>query len=333
MLIIKKSKNDDVTTTFKNGYKIIEDPLKGNCFYKKRIAIDNEGNCRIEKCEICPELGYLIKDCSYGKKIKTFDPSLSNGIRISKSMYTTIDLKTGAKLQWGADTLAPTALYCDPHYFFSGLYDEPSPDLIFVDDGDIVYKTDKIINPFMSDALEFSDVLSKIYIEEDTLQIGYTKCIGLLISWFTQWSFEYPFDSYIIIDTKTGTFNVPEFKSLNFIEKDYIKNIYKEYLKGLSNLTRLLKYNCDKENKRLRILIYSGSYSTVIRIKDIDHKEIVIDHNLSGSDHFQSLIYNLISDGFKYNISEEAYNVVNSSNGDISEDMISSYIEDPNVKI
>ena len=68
----------------------------------------------------------------------------------------------------------------------------------------------------------------------------------------------------------------------------------------------------------------------MIRIKDIDHKEIVIDHNLSGSDHFQSLIYNLISDGFKYNISEEAYNVVNSSNGDISEDMISSYIEDPN---
>lgn len=332
MIIIPKSDKSTDLPSFKNGYKIIEDPLRGNCFYKKRIAVDNDGNCRIEKIEIYPELGFLIKDCSYGEKIKSFDPLLKSGIKINKSMYSSIDLKTGSKLQYGADTIAPTAPMFEPSYYFSGMYAEPSPEIAFIEDGDIIYKTDKLISPFNSSG-DYSIAEERIYAQEDQIQIGYTKLIGLLYSWFTQWSFEYPFDSFVIIDTKSGTYNIPEFKYLNFIEKDYAKNIYKEYLKGLSKLTKLLKYNCDKEKRNLRILVYSGSYSTVIRIKDINHKELIIDNNLSGSDHFISLIYNMISDGFKFNISEEAFNIVNLSNGDISEDMISSYVDDPNVKI
>ena len=332
MLILPKTDKDSKLTEFKNGYKIIEDPINGNCFYKRRIGIDNSGNCRIEKIEIYPELGFMIKDCSYGEKIKSYDQSLNGGIRINKSMYTSIDLKTGAKLQWGADTLAPLALFVEPSYLFSGYYGDPSPDLAFIEEGDIIYSTNKL-SDFTKRSTEYDVAKNKIFSEEDFLQMGYTKFIGLLTAWFTQWTFEYPFDSFVIIDTKTGTYNVPEFKHLGFIEKDYIKNIYKEYLKELSNLSKLLKYNCDKENRHFRILVYTGSYSTVIRIKDIDHKGIVVDHNLSGSDHFLSLVYNMISDGFKFNISEEAFKIVNTSNGEVSQDMISAYLDDPNVNI
>ena len=44
MLILPKTDKDSKLTEFKNGYKIIEDPINGNCFYKRRIGIDNSGN-------------------------------------------------------------------------------------------------------------------------------------------------------------------------------------------------------------------------------------------------------------------------------------------------
>ena len=78
MIIIPKSDKSSDLPSFRNGYKIIEDPLRGNCFYKKRIAVDNDGNCRIEKIEKLHQISnaVLFVHCREPQQLEKFKKEL-----------------------------------------------------------------------------------------------------------------------------------------------------------------------------------------------------------------------------------------------------------------
>lgn len=267
-------------------------------FKRKRIYIDPQGFARIEELMINPEQKTVLKECTTGiKTLRYFGGT--NSIVTTGYSYVLTDYQ-GHKIQWGTDAKITKDKSFDDKNGFSWTFagevgDRPS--IVFFDD------TKDVVIP-VKNGTTISDVasdLKKIYLDiesaEDIMQMHYNDCIGLVTSFFGQWGFSYPFESECIIDSKRG-YNPVTFKYLGgVIDSESGKLLYVEFLNDLNRLTEVLKYACEKEQRHIRILAYTGPYSSVIKIKDMEYPSLSVDYNLSANDQFKLLIHNVKADG------------------------------------
>lgn len=309
----------------KPGFKESYDDLWGKLFEKRRVACNKLGDVRIEKITIYPEIKLLTKECSFGKK--RYDSVKPDSVCMyfdaKNNMYTSIDLNSGKCVQWGSDCKSPS-YNCTGYRLYAGYSEEPEPTPCFIslDSSDQIYSTDKL--EFCFTGFDLESRKADIYCAENSLQMGYTSCVGLLTSFFTQWSYSFPFDSFVIFDTSKG-FNIPEFKYLNIVDKELGQKMYTEYIKSISRVFDIIKRNCEIEKKNIRIYIFTSAFTTVIKIKD---HGLTLDYNLNASDHFDTIISNVESDGAGWCMSEECGAIMGTDNREISSDMYCQYILD-----
>lgn len=315
------------------GFVESYDTLWGRSFDKKRIACNSSGDIRVETIKIYPDDKYLVKECGFGKRISSIvddkSKSLVDRVAMKNHMVSTIDLNTGKCVQFGSDCRSPS--YDNTGWWLTAgdtsyEFEENGPnDTMTLNPNDTIYSTTKLSHCFTGFDLEA--IKSSIYGTENLLQIGYAECIGLLSAFFTQCSYSFPFDSFVIIDTKYG-FNVPNFKYFNIFDRDTGKKMYAEYIKSLSKVYDILKRNCELEKKDLRIFVFTSAYSTVIKIHDKTAKGLTMDLNLNASDHFSTIISNIENRGTGWTLSEECGSIIFNENGYITDEMTQVYGED-----
>ena len=333
-MIIRPQLIDKSGSTSSLGFIESYDPLWGRNFSKKRIACNKAGDIRVEDITIYPDDKYLVKNCAFGKRISSYidsdTKSLVERVSMKNHMSTTIDLKTGECIQWGSDSRSP--LYKTTGYWLTAgeteleVAENGPSDMMSLNPNDTIYSTTKLRHCFTGFDLEA--IRSSIYATENILQIGFSKCVGLLNAFFTQWSYAFPFDSFVILDTKHG-FNVPGFKYFSIFNKDIGKKMYAKYVKSISAMFELLKRNCEYEKRDLRIYVFTSAYTTVIKIHDKDGRGFVLDElNLNASDHFNSVIQNMESDGPNWLISEECAAMMHTNNYDVTDTMANTYVGD-----
>lgn len=294
----------------------------GSEFKRRRVFSNNSGSVRIEEIIVNTEKKTIVKKCIFGE----FDRSplnFGNIINVDDVMSVTLDLKTGNRLRFNTYSGIPNNSRSITGQIV-GYISEPIPKSVMLNKNDIVYNTDYIDDLYHTE-YDKQNILYKIYAIEDIFQMSYSELIGFTSAFFSQWGFSYPFESSIIIDTKSEEFSIKSFKYLQgVIEKDLITQLFASYVKDLSNLTSLVSYNAERENRHFRMLIYSTPFVSVIRIKDMNHpKDINGTFYPSASNHFRSMINNAASKS-GYDLTEEAGYILTNNNGDISSEILES---------
>lgn len=297
--------------------------------YKRRRVFSNKsGSVRIEEININPKTKTIVKNCIFGE----FDKSplnFGNIINVDDSMSITLDATTGKRKNFNIYSGIPNNSNSMTGQIVGNIY-SPIPKTIALDKNDIVYNTDYIDDLYHTE-YDKEKILYKIYAIEDIFQMSYSELVGFVSAFFSQWEFSYPFESEIIIDTKSEVFDIKSFKYLEgVIEKEIMMTLFASYTRDLSNLTALLSYNAKKENRNFRVLVYSTPFVSVIRIKDIKYpKEINETFSPSASNHFRSIINNVASKS-DYDLTEEAGYIITNCNGDVSSEILETidYIDD-----
>lgn len=296
------------------GFERLETEF-GEVFSKKRVAGNKNGTVRVEELDIYPEGNFMVKKCLYGKRTNRYG---NNEVTLKNTMYSTVDCGSGELLQFGSTNLSP---YGD--WMYAGSHEYPEREKIILSGEENFYESNRLNDCFTS-GYDLSSIKSDIYANEDVLQIAYNDCVGLLTSFFSQWNFGIPTDSFVIIDTLRGEFNVPKFTYLNIVDREHGKKMYAYYIKHVSSVVDLLTRNCEMYKKKLRIMVFNSAYTTVIKIKDLENKGLRLDYNLNASDHFSSILHNMVSGNDKWILSEESHVILKPDMGVVSDKMIDS---------
>ena len=314
------------------NFEVSKDFYGNVYFHKKRIGVNDKGAFRCEEINIFPKTKTLIKETTFG----SFDPKdelnlLGRNANSISRIRSTLDLKTGKLVEWGSESPIPSNNGSRNFQVLGFLNTNMYGHHIRYEDK--FYQTDKIENG--DESFDIDSVKFKIYGTEDNLQMGYIETVGLMETFFSQWSFDYPFESSIIIDSKDG-FNIVKLKYLKgILEEEAALKLFSDYLTGLDKLTELFKYNCFKEKRHIRVYVYTSAFCAIIKIHDCDHREIKLDSIISGSNHFKTLIFNKASNPNYYDFSEEAGIILRTRHGNISDEFIKSlnYLNDENLYI
>lgn len=298
-----------------NGYKLHKD----GSLSKKRIATCTEHDfARIEEIKIIPKLSKILKTCTYGYF------NTPNYIETISWMGSSIDMESGEIIDYGAYSPIPNI----NNYYTSQLLGDYMPqNTIQIKDSDNIYVTDFINSEDNLSNYEFLNYT--IFGAEDYLQMNYNDIIGILDAFFSQWGFNYPFDSYVIIDTYSKTFT-PKFKYLKgVLDESVALKLFGLYAKNISKLVDLISYHSEMNKRKFRIKVFTNAFMSVIKITDLEHKEINITLTPSASDHFQSIINSCAAEK-NFIVSENAECLMGNNAKYISLDMMNSvdYLND-----
>lgn len=298
-----------------NGYKLHKD----GSLSRRRIATNiNHNFARIEEIKIVPKLNKILKTCTFGQF------NTPNYIDTISWMGSSIDMESGEIIDFGAYSPIPNT----SNYFTSQLLGDYMPQsTIRVKDSDNIYVTNLINSKENLSNYEFLNYT--IFGTEEYFQMNYNDIVGILDSFFSQWGFNYPFDSYVIIDTYSKTFT-PKFKYLKgMLEESTAFKLFSLYTKSISRLVDLLSYHSEMSKRKFRIKVFTSAFMSVIRITDLEHKEINLTLTPSASDHFQTIINNCIAEK-NFSVSENAECLMGSNAKEISLDMMNSvdYLND-----
>ena len=290
-----------------------------NIITDKKIAISSNHNARLE------ELIVDSKNKTITKNSFTGYLSTNNNIEVCNKMQVVSDMNTGETISYNLSSLMPSYdnnynMSQNIGFFYSDKdlnlksYDLHSYDKRYVNDliGDSKYITD------------FDYINAAIYGVENLLQVDYGDLVSVLEMFFTQWSFNIPFVSNIIIDTERRSFNIPKFTYFQkIISEEIAMNLYATFAKELSSLCEFMFDLFNNVYKRkFRILIHHTPFVTVIKIKDTDNKEISLDFNVSASDHLKAMVNNAVS--CKWYCNNDSLNVITDKthNRDITFDVL-----------
>ena len=290
--------------------------------YKRRRVFSNKsGSVRIEEIILNPKKKIITKNCVFGE----FDKSslnFGNIVNVDDEMSVTIDLKTGKRMSFSTYSGIPNNSKSITGQTI-GYVTYPINRVISLNDNDVVYNTDYIDDLYHTE-YDKESILYKIYAVEDLFQMSYSELVGFTSAFFSQWEFSYPFESDVIIDTKSETFSIRNFRYLQgIIKKEVIGCLFKSYAEDLSDFTRLASYNAKKEKRDFRVLVHSTPFVSIIRIKDLIYNDICETFSPSASNHFRAMINNATSES-GYDLTTEAGCIINSNNGDISAEMLES---------
>lgn len=303
------------TIRLSNGYKVHKD---GSLSRRRIATCNNRDFARVEEIKIVPRLGKILKTCTFGQF------NTPNYIDTISWMESSIDMESGEIIDYGAYSPIPNT----SNYFTSQLLGDYMPqNTIRVKNSDNIYVTDLINSEDKLSNYEFLNYA--IFGAEDYLQMNYNDVIGILDSFFSQWGFNYPFDSYVIIDTYSKTFT-PRFKYLKgVLDESTALKLFGLYAKNISKLVDLLSYHSEMNKRKFRIKVFTNAFMSVIRITDLEHKDINITLTPSATDHFQAVINNCIAEKH-FCLSENVECLMGNNAKEISLDMMNSvdYLND-----
>lgn len=294
---------------FNNGYKLHKD---GSLSRRRIATCTGRDFARVEEIKIIPKMSMIVKTCTYGLF------NTPNYIDTISWMGSSIDMESGEIIDYGAYSPIPNT----SNYHTTQLLGDYMPKTtIKINDSDSIYVTNFINS---EDNLSNYELLNyKIFGMEDYLQMNYNDLIGVLDSFFSQWGFNYPFDSFVVIDTYSKTFT-PKFKYLKgVLDESTALKLFGLYAKSISKLVDLISYHSEMSKRKFRIKVFTNAFMSVIRITDLEHKGINITLTPSASDHFQTIINNCIAEKH-FDLSENAECLMGSNTKEISLDMINS---------
>jgi hypothetical protein len=268
-----------------------------------RISINPDKNVgRLEKITLAtdeedPENTYIVKECAtgpmkYNKFILHGEPAPS--LRVENYTYVTTDID-GEYLQSGGLSQYPTENEIDSYveYGFNDL--DTANDFIVDED----YFKKKINKSIEFTNLTMNNIREEVLLYENKFQLPYTETIGFLDTFFSTWTFNYPFECYIIIDPARRIFNIPKIKYLPFIKAEEMKAIYSLLVMEVDRMSNYLFRVFERERRHLKIVVFLHPFGSVIKLIDMDmHREEKFNVYTTGQ--VQSLMKNVITDGVKY---------------------------------
>jgi hypothetical protein len=231
-------------------------------------------------------------------------------------------MMTGECIDYGINSQTPNFTDNKTYQLLGNNYDNSNTYII--QDTDRIYPSNYVDEFLHISTFDPNSIINKVWSAEEVLQMDYTDLIGLLDSFFTQWGFNFPFDSYIVIDTKTKQFT-PKFTYLNGImDKNSVLPLFAAYVREISKLVEYISRCCEIfDNRHFRIKIFTNAFVSVIVINDIDYKEIEYKLNPSNCDHFRSLVNNKLACR-SYGLTEAASILFNTKNKNISDEILQS---------
>jgi hypothetical protein len=262
----------------------------------KRISINPSSTAgRIEKISLIyindNNRPSLYKECGVGNigekksviELKNYAYSISNS---SDGKY----IQSGGFLDYLIDGQER-----NPSLYY-GYMNQLSPYRININDDS--YKTTIVPSIASSD---FTPALidNEVCGFENSYQLPYTDTLGLLNSFFLTWTYSYPFECYVYINTKKGVFNVPRITYLPHIDKDGIASIYADFIREVSNLCEYLSYIIKKERNYVNFMIFLHPFGSTVNIIDDNKRLRQLYHN-HNSAQAQSIMKNVRADGLKY---------------------------------
>jgi hypothetical protein len=247
----------------------------------------------------------LYKECAVGP-IKTHKEE--EYVKFRNYTYSITDINSGKYLSSGGFCDYPSENEKCDSYVIYGYMNMLVPNNIMMKDESIK----KIPSPsFKSiDFTPFTINCEANYFESK-YQLPYTDTFGLLSSFFSTWTYSYPFECYVHIDVKRKCFNIPKISYLPYIEKEAIKEIYANFINEVSNISTFLCNVIIKERRDISIKIFLHPFGSVMKIFDNDYKrsETFYNHN---STQVQSIMKNVKLEGLKY-IGSEGLGLLESS--------------------
>lgn len=305
-------------------------PLKRtNLLDRRRIAVSPKGRARIEEIHIDPKEKTITKICSLGS-FENYKQSIGNRINIDSSIMIMNDLLTGERIGCNIKSQTPnnsdtkTFQLLNFNEFDYWNWQDRANSTYVLQEGDRVYPS-KYVDEFIHESTFNPEFIGfGINSIEDTIQMPYVNFVGLLDSFFTQWGLGYPFDSTITIDTKTKEFT-PRFSYCKeLIDERSALAMFGTYAKEISKLVDLISHCSLVEKRHFRINIFTNAYLAIIKVTDMDYKEMSFDINSSHCDHFRALVNNKIARK-DYDVSEAAGLIVTNKNfGSISSEILES---------
>lgn len=299
--------------------------IKANLLDRRRIAVSPKGRARIEEIHIDSNKKTITKICSLGN-FENYKYSVGNRIQIDNSVLIVSDLLSGETIDYKVKFQIPNNNDSKTYQTLSGNYmflDETNS-VYVLKDTDRVYPS-KYVDEFIHDSTFNPEYITLgIWSSEEAVQMSYVDFIGLLDSFFTQWGLGYPFDSTVVIDTKTKNFT-PTFKYCKeLIDEDTALAIFATYAKEISKLIDMISYISELEGRHFRIKVFTNAYMSTISVTDMDYNEMSFNINSSHCDYTRSLINNRMASS-KYLISEAAGIVLtNKLFNNITSDIIDS---------
>lgn len=261
---------------------------------------------------------YFYKENVYGNIIN----ESGNKYRCASdsSMYEIIDKTSGEIIKFGTNVPCPAPNPTSNSSYFIGEYGVPYPSIIFLDKGEAVESN--IFNlKCRYDPYKYADIKNEINAYEDIYQLQYYDFIGFLSTFFTAWCWLYPFDAYIIIDCKTGTYNIPKFKYYPGCDKNFIKEVYLSLCRGISKVAIMMKRLCEINKRNFRIYSFIGNGGSIVKIKDYDRNDVDSMYN-SPSDLASCIMKNSINGGLNYLCSEEYHLVKNLNSKPVTDEIV-----------
>jgi hypothetical protein len=143
---------------------------------------------------------------------------------------------------------------------------------------------------------------------ENAYQLPYTETIGLLNAFFSTWTYGYPFEAIVIIDTKRRSFNIPKIIYLPVITKDMMKQIYMKFVKETDSISNYIFRIMEKEKRELKFLIFFHPFGSIIKIKDLDRNTIENVKNYNSTQP-HTFMKNIKTGGLKY-VCGESFNLL-----------------------
>jgi hypothetical protein len=277
-----------------------------------RISINPDNKvARYEKIALMKEDTFpntcIYKECAVGPILKTPERNKREAVYFNNYTYSVVDRATGAYIQSGGfcpypDDENPAAYMC------YGENNQLSPESMEIDNENC----SKRVNRSLEDSkFSLNTIDSEVCLFENQYQLPYMDTVGFLDTFFSTWTFTYPLDSYILIDSLRKEFNVPIIKYMPGISREAIRNIYITLITEVGAACEYLFRVLEGEKRRLAIKVFLHPFGSVIRIHDYDRK-IMDRFNNYNSTQIQSVMKSIRAGGVLGYISSEGLDILES---------------------
>ena len=298
MLLMNTNFNEDDTISNNRNFIKIEDEF-GTVFRKESMNVDPNRSTFVKtKLEYRPNTGQTIKYKSSGNVSKVYGNN--NLIHCETLSNSVVSLINNDENFYSLHVPTPCIDPIAKNSYGLGNYD------IIGDPCTFMWNKKKatVSDLRRMDETSFSKIYDEVYDYENTYQMYFYEFIGLINIFFSNWLWNYPMSTYVIIDCKRGTYNVPKFSILNVINKDTSHKIYLNFIKGVSEISKMLKRICEMYGKNYVLNIFIVN-ECVIKIFDIEHNISMDTFLLTNSDISNNLMKSSVSGGLRYCNSEE----------------------------
>jgi hypothetical protein len=274
----------------------------GNMNYDifKRLVLSPRNRCgRMEKQTRVinheDDTNVIFKECAVGS-LETRNETTELSFNDYSCLVT--DYESGEYIASGGWNPCPVYGHLRNPYIESGYLPFPIYGFVPIDDISWNRKINQKLNYYY-----FIESLidSEINSYENILQLPYADTIGLVNAFCTTWTYTFPFEAFILIDSKRKQFNIPRLKSLPGTSNDILKKIYIKLLKDAGRLSEYLSYIINKERNYYIFRLFIHPFGSTIEISNPYIKEC---RYLNNPDQVRSVIKNARAGGNKYSYSE-----------------------------